>query len=210
MDVQTLDPRQYALKPASIDQADFDALVNLHFPALQQLGERLATLGVLPIEYDQTSATYRTTGNYGIRAGKGLKGFLITGSNVNKHNLHRENLLYVERINYDTATIFCHGKVQPSKEVLIHDQTYRVGPELGTIAHIHDTTALHLTTVPTTERKIICAHYQDARKVADFLRKNEYLILKDHGQVIVGCNTTALIDAAVRRHVEAVRQGYLP
>lgn len=186
-DIDTLSPAEYAVWPASLDEAVFHALLEAYYPQMRRLGRELSHLGVLPVQEEpKGSGRFVTTGNYSMRVG--AEDFLITGSNVDKGVLRREDLLYVERIDYTKGAYFMHGTARPSRETLIHDQLYRAYPSARTIVHMHDDFALRYGESEQTPEPIFFATLQEARKVVSAVWPYHYVTLPGHGQFVIAEN----------------------
>ncbi len=203
MNEQTIEinrePTGYNLMPASIDEATFNALLDAYHPMMRMMGEEFAKLGALPIVVYEGKPV--TTGNISVRVrSAGLEGFLITGSNVDKQHLKREDIVFVERVDHEKAAIYVAGPRRPSKEVLINNEVYREFPDANVVAHIHDSLATGHADVPTSDYKIVSANLQQARQVIPLLRESPYVALQEHGQVIMGRDAEDVLNLARRYH----------
>ncbi len=202
---RTLDPREYRIETASIEDITFRELVEGKYSGMQRIGFRLSQLDALPLmEEPKGSGRKVTTGNYSVRVQEG--GFLVTGSGVDKTNLLPDGILYVEDIDYNTGIYFTKGTVRPSRETLIHDMIYRTRPDINVVLHTHDRIALKYGRSRSTQRPIFFANAEEAEQVVETLGDNSYVSLPTHGQFIVGRNIEDALFTAERYNCEAMQR----
>lgn len=196
------DPRTYELKKSAIDVVTVSTFFDAYYPEMRRIAAALSSLGVLPLmEEPKGSGILATTGNYSMRT---IDGFFITGSSVDKCNIQRDGLVYVEKIDYDTGSMTIAGNVKPSREVLIHDQIYSAFPEVNVVLHTHDELALRYdTSSPRTKNPIFFATLGEARQVVDALHELNYVTLPEHGQFAVGKDVDNALDEVINHHHDA-------
>lgn len=200
MAIETMDPREYAIKPSG---TSLEETVEHYFPLMRAIGSILGKLNVLPMmEEPADSGHFVTTGNFSLRIPVG--GFLITGTNVDKAHLCAQDLLYVEAVHYDSAEYLIAGHAKPSRETLIHDQIYAQRPDVNVILHVHDQMALKYMKTRQTTEPIFFATLEQARSVTRALGNAQYVTLPQHGQFIVGKNIQEALDVAAVYHSEAL------
>jgi len=194
-----LDPRNYKIEQASLDER---TIIDMSYPELLRSGRVLDKIDALPfMEEPKGSGNFSTTGNFSVKV---ARGFLITGSGTDKVNLEKENLVYVENIDYYSGILFASGNVRPSREVLIHDQIYRTNPNVGAVIHTHDKTALKYGRSIKTREPIFFANLREAEEVASALSFDNYVTLPMHGQFVTGRDINEALELAVEKHRVAV------
>lgn len=204
-EILELDPREYVAKPAAIEASRFEILRGEIFPRFQEIGAKLARIKALPLQEEPPgSGNFVTSGNFSILAEEG--GFFITGSGVNKERPKPQDILYVERINYESGEIFLAGGAKHSRETLIHDLIYRSFPDARAVIHSHDKVALLYDRSPTTVEQIFFANAREAEEVIELLKKSSYVHLRNHGQFLRADSVTEAIRASVQHHRNAVRR----
>ncbi len=204
---QTKDPRTFTVLPASLDEAVFEALRDTYFPSLAKIGRELAKLKALPFNEEPLgSGNWVTSGNYSVRCQEpDASGFFVTGSGVNKTELEKDSVLFVERIDYEAGIIYAHGTAKPSRETLVHDLAYQQFPDANVVLHTHDRTALRYGTAPKTPQPIFFANRHEAEKVVEALADAGYVNIPQHGQFMVG----ETMGHTLRRAEEHHHQAYL-
>lgn len=203
-DIYTLNPMEYTMVDCQTDRKTIESVIGKYYDDLRKIGEALATLNILPIiEEPSQKGVFRTSGNIGVRV-KELPGFLITGSQVEKSKLKKEDIVYVESVDYYKATYNMQGRVKPSREVLIHDLIYRNFPDIHLVLHTHDNLILQYGGFPTTKFQSFAANYTEAYESVELLKQNQCMCLKDHGQMVMGKTVDEILDTIAEAHNQAL------
>ncbi len=194
------DPRDYKIEISSLNNETVDSLIDRYFSEfLRPIGKMLGD-DFFPLMKEL--GQYSTTGNYSVRVPEG--GFLITGSGVNKVDLSKDSLVYIQNIDYEKGTYFMAGKARPSRETLIHDQIYKSFPQVNVVIHTHDADALKYGCSKTTSIPIFFANVKEACEVVNALRCSSYVTLPTHGQFVIAQNVGEALDLIEHRHRVAV------
>lgn len=200
-----LNPMHYIFKSSTRDPNKVSKALNKYYPDMRIIGSAMGSLNVIPIMEDEKKpGKIRTSGNIGIKI-KDLPGFFITGTEVNKVNLQKESVVYVEKVDYEKTTIYMTGSVKPSREVLIHDLIYKKFPEIKIVLHTHDNLILNYGKVPTTKFVSFAAALKDALESVELLEINSCINLKKHGQVIKGKHVEDILKVLSQNHESALK-----
>jgi ribulose-5-phosphate 4-epimerase/fuculose-1-phosphate aldolase len=197
-------PQEFLISTkTSTKEWEISKQIDKNFSNLRRISRLMTTLGTVPIIADINGkrTRYRTSGNFGIRL---KNGFFITGTEVDKQNLAKRSLIYVESIDYSNQIIFCLGKVKPSREVFIHQQIYMNMPEINVVLHTHDNLILKTGGLPTTRKKSIGATLDEAKEIVELLKGSDAINIRKHGQVIVGRNCKEAMATLLRFHQKAL------
>lgn len=204
---QTRDPRTFTVLPASLDEAVFEALRDRYFPSMAHIGRKLGKRALPLNEEPPGSGNWVTSGNYSIRCNEpDAHGFFITGTGINKTKLEKEDVLFVERIDYDTGVIYAHGTARPSRETLVHDLVYQEFSGANVVLHTHDGMSLKYGTAPKTPRPIFFANRDEAEKVVTALADSGYVNIPEHGQFMVGRTIAHALEKAETRYEDALER----
>ncbi|MDO8642459.1 MAG: class II aldolase/adducin family protein [Candidatus Woesearchaeota archaeon] len=203
---QTKDQRTFTVLPASLDTAVFEALRDRYVPSMATIGEQLGKMRALPLQEEPAdSGNWVTSGNYSIRCREpdAPTGFFITASGVNKTELEKDGVLFVERIDYDAGIIYAHGTASPSRETLVHDLAYQEFSDVTVVLHTHDRVALRYGTAPKTPQPIFFANRHEAEQVVEALADVGYVNIPEHGQFMVGRTIYEALARAREHHEQA-------
>ena len=143
-------------------------------------------------------------GNEGNISLRFQEGMLISAAGSNLGKLDKEDIVYVK--NYDMLhnTAYIYGKKEPSSETPMHWLIYKEMKNVGAILHIHDSLVLENEKIilklgiKMTEKEYSYGTISLAKEALRTLMKSEngYIILRNHGSLIVGKNLSEVIDKA--------------
>ena len=146
-------------------------------------GRRFGILGLSP-KYNGGSA-----GNLSFRT---KDGFIITSSRSDLSDLKKEKFTEVINCDFDKKETYVNGINEPSSETFLHFSIYNKRKYVNVIFHVHDDGVLkHVGKMktPVTHEKKLYGTLELADKAMKILKKNNYIILKDHGIVAMGKST---------------------
>ena len=146
-------------------------------------GRRFGILGLSP-KYNGGSA-----GNLSFRT---KDGFIITSSRSDLSDLKKEKFTEVINCDFDKKETYVNGINEPSSETFLHFSIYNKRKYVNVIFHVHDDGVLkHAEEMktPVTHEKKLYGTLELADKAMKILKKNNYIILKDHGIVAMGKST---------------------
>lgn len=126
--------------------------------------------------------------------------FVVTSSTADFHNIGAEDI--IEVMNYDPVrnSILAIGTKDPSPDTPLHWFIYRAFPTARAAIHIHDELVLNnfrALKLPVTSRKLEIFNAQTSLDVLSELKKNNYIIIKEHGSVVIGRNLNDVVELAI-------------
>jgi len=157
------------------------------------VGMKLNSLGLTP----------ENAGNISVRTKQGM---LITVGGRNKGELTPEDV--VEVVSFDGEVAKVIGSKEPSSEVPMHWMIYGQFKKVKAIIHVHDKLVLAVAQklgIPQTDHFVHYGTPEQARQVADALKRGSYIAIKNHGVVSVGVNLDAALKQVLDYHEKAIR-----
>jgi ribulose-5-phosphate 4-epimerase/fuculose-1-phosphate aldolase len=154
-------------------------------PRLPQLiawARRFAALG-FPPSYGP--------GDHGNLSCRTPQGLVVSARETAKASLRPEQ--FVEVIAWGKRDsgieIRCRGRLRPSTDTLLHLRLYELRPDIHAILHGHDAETLHRAaalSLPVTERSAAVPSEELVQEVCELAKRNDYIILRDHGFLALG------------------------
>ncbi len=144
-------------------------------------------------------------GNLSFRTGAG---FVITGTKTFLGTVRQEDLVLVEKIDWecDRPTIHVHGLKEPSSESMLHDALYKINPEVNCIMHGHDRIVMeHVEQlgVPVTKEERPYGSVALMEEVLSLMPTN-YLVMKNHGIISMGKTIDEAGQLSLKYHEKAL------
>lgn len=152
--------------------------------------DRKMVLGI--IKYckilDSEGLTPGTTGNVSVRVDNSI---LITAGGKDLGKLEETDIVKVIDYNEGKNIVTVAGDKEPSSETRMHWLIYRQYPEINAVIHVHnihllDKEKIKKSNLLITKREYPYGKKEQAREVTELLKKSNYVIIKNHGSVIVG------------------------
>lgn len=157
-----------------------DEKIEFHVEIFSRIGQRLDSMGLLPVYHGHTF------GNYSARH---KEGFLITGRNIDKKEPTPESTVYVKGIDFEKKEKYVAGTAKPSSEAVAHKMIYDAFPDANAIIHVHDDAVVRNASalgLPVTAMDYPCGTVESGRQALEALAKGSCVVLKEHGVLSIG------------------------
>lgn len=183
--------RAFVKHPKSIHISDKFHIDSTEFEFIKNVGEFLFNKGVLPeVVNHNRPDKIGTYGNMSFK--KDDTSFYITGRNVHKGKLSKDNLCFIENVSeVKNDSIYSevnyHGTIKPSIDTAIHSKIY-AETKYTHIIHIH-TNKLFLGDIPLTDYNYPCGSMEERDAIIKFILENKdrnVIQLYKHGLIILG------------------------
>jgi L-fuculose-phosphate aldolase len=116
-------------------------------------------------------------------------GFVITATEANLADIHREDFVEVEYVDIEKKRIYVKGSKEPSSESFIHNAIYQLRPPVQAIFHGHCDLMLayyRALKLQVTKNEQPYGTLALMNEVKEALRDNDILIIKNHGFIALG------------------------
>lgn len=166
------------------------------YESFYETGKYLDNLGLLPKVINHNRIDKEGTyGNMSFREVSGyFKGFFITSRNVNKGNLSRNDISYIEDVEFISedsiySKVFYHSRLKPSIDTTIHSKIYDE-TEYNCIVHIH--TDKVFLGIPFIEERFPCGCSEECTSIIRAIKIDEkeenlgIIQMRKHGIMIMG------------------------
>lgn len=183
--------RAFVKHPKSICISNSNNISDNEATAMKEVGEILYKMNVLPevINHNRTDKV-GTYGNLSFKLNN--SSFYITGRNVHKGKLNRNDICLVESVDEIVDnSVYCnvnyHGTIKPSIDSSIHFKIYEK-TDYTHIVHIH-TNRLFLGDFPVTSYNYPCGSMEERDAIIEFILNNpstKIIQLYKHGLIILG------------------------
>jgi len=126
----------------------------------------------------------KNNGNLSVKTSTGM---VITPTGKDMGDIVESDLVYVKGINESAKLVMAIGTKEPSSESIMHWLIYENYPKVEAILHFHDSTLLERhNEFVETEVKHPYGTIELAHEVLKTLKKNKFIILKEHGALAIG------------------------
>lgn len=138
-------------------------------------------------------------GNLSVRV---PEGFLVKGGGIELGEMEPENVVLVHDYGHGSNTLIASGLREPSSESIMHYLIYQRMPGVNAVVHAHDQLALEEQDLdyPVTEREEPYGTPELAEQALDALREGNYVVLRNHGSVVVGGSLQEAVDLMLEVH----------
>jgi L-fuculose-phosphate aldolase len=159
--------------------------------SFKENGKRLLRYNMAPANGGNMSAGFQ-------------QGFLITASACNLGCIEDDEIVYVEEFSIDNKIVKYFGNHPPSSETFLHGLLFQKKKNILAVIHAHDemATSMNLSgLIQETEREEPYGTVELASLCLETFRKrNDIIVLKNHGYVAVGSSLTRTTDIIIHMH----------
>ena len=137
------------------------------------------------------------------------RGFIISRSGKSMDRMRPEEFVKVTKLSKDKKTVFCWGSYLPSSEARLHWEIYLARPEIQVIFHEHDFTTLKAAKklgLPITKTEEPYGTLALVNSVMEILDKHNFIVLKNHGVLVLGKNFQEVGELALEVHQKAIKK----
>ncbi len=137
-------------------------------------------------------------GNFSFRSGDGM---VIKSTGSFPHKLKKSDFVFVSGFKKDEVYVL--GKKEPSSEARLHWGVYQARPDINCVLHTHDFVAVSCPIKIEGVKYIKEIPYgtiESARAVKNASKKNDYLVMTNHGVLALGKNISTTLKLIKKYH----------
>jgi len=127
-------------------------------------------------------------GNISLRVADGA---VITPTGKDLSEIGEDDIVLVRGVNERSEIVKTIGKHIPSSESMMHWLIYENFPNVGAIVHFHGNKLLKRSKLLETDKTHPYGTVELAKAALKALKKSRFIILKEHGALVIGKNMKA-------------------
>jgi L-fuculose-phosphate aldolase len=165
---------------------------NKEIKILQKFGKDLSKICPTKESFGNISARLR-------------KGFVIKRAGAHLNNLKVDDFTFVKECTGNKVK--CEGYHEPSSESRMHHQIYLRRSDVNFIAHLHDKVLLRKSNLLKNVGLVEWKPYgtlELARAVSKAAEKQDLIVIKKHGIVVLGKDANVILKLAKNAHGEII------
>lgn len=139
--------------------------------------------------------------NGGNFSAKTKAGIIIKTTGSFPHKLKKSDFVLVT--GFKNSEVYIQGKKEPSSEARMHFEIYKTRPDINFVLHTHDFVAVSCPIkIPkvTYVKEYPYGTMDSARAIKKAIKKNDYLIMTNHGVLAVGKNISSTLKLIKKYH----------